>query len=185
MIRFRFVTLLLTIMLSACATQGMSAAEQRQYYRSMSNDVLEELYASKQSARAEVKSAPGYAVFSNANVNLILASFAGGYGIVRDNSNGQTTYMKMGEVGVGLGAGVKDYRVVFVFHDKATLASFIDSGWTFGGQADAAAKASDKGAAVGGEGVVNNISVYQMTKNGLALQATVKGTKYWRDSDLN
>ncbi|MBI4830092.1 MAG: hypothetical protein HY801_00750 [Candidatus Lindowbacteria bacterium] len=31
----------------------------------------------------------------------------------------------------------------------------------------------------------NDITIYQLTKSGLALQATVKGTKYWKDDDLN
>jgi hypothetical protein len=29
------------------------------------------------------------------------------------------------------------------------------------------------------------MEVYQLTKNGLALQATVQGTKYWKDKELN
>jgi len=32
---------------------------------------------------------------------------------------------------------------------------------------------------------MDNITVYQLTRSGLALQATVKGTRYWRDSRLN
>jgi hypothetical protein len=62
---------------------------------------------------------------------------------------------------------------------------FIESGWEFGAHADAAAKASDKGAAVWGEMLVDNISICQLTESGLALQATVKGTKYWKDDLLN
>jgi hypothetical protein len=49
----------------------------------------------------------------------------------------------------------------------------------------AAAKASDKGAAVGGEILVANVTIYQLTESGLALQATVKGSKYWKDDALN
>ncbi|MFO7494317.1 MAG: hypothetical protein R6X05_01630 [Desulfobacterales bacterium] len=41
------------------------------------------------------------------------------------------------------------------------------------------------GAAVGGETVFDNITIYQLTESGLALQATVKGTKYWKDGALN
>ena len=93
--------------------------------------------------------------------------------------------MKMGEVGIGLGLGVKDFRAVFVFHDAKTLERFVEHGWAFGGQADAAAKAGDKGAAVAGEAVIDNITIYQLTESGLALQATVKGTKYWKDDSLN
>lgn len=173
-------------LVAGCATnRGASPAEQREAVQNMAADVLAQLYRHKQSARAEIREAPGYAVFSNANVNVIFASFSGGYGVVHNNTTGADTYMKMGEVGVGLGAGVKDYRIVFVFHDEATMNDFVNQGWAFGGQADAAAKAGDKGGAVGGEAILDGVSVYQLTESGLALQATIKGTKYWRDRRLN
>ncbi len=133
-----------------------------------------------------IAEAPGYAVFSNANVNIIFASFGGGYGVVKNNTTGKHTYMKMGELGIGIGLGVKDFRAIFIFHDKATMNKFIESGWQVGGHADAAAVADDKGVgAVGGEVLIDNITIYQLTKTGLALQATVKGTKYWKDDELN
>jgi lipid-binding SYLF domain-containing protein len=93
--------------------------------------------------------------------------------------------MKMGEVGVGLGAGVKDFRLVLVFHTERALQRFIEQGWAFGAQADAAAKAGDKGAAVGAEASVDEVTIYQFTETGLALQATIKGTKFWVDDKLN
>jgi len=65
------------------------------------------------------------------------------------------------------------------------LTKFVNSGWQFGAQADAAAKAGDKGAAVGGEVVLDGITIYQITESGLALRATVRGTKYWKDDDLS
>ena len=45
--------------------------------------------------------------------------------------------MKMGSAGVGVGMGVKDYVVVFVFENEKGLAQFLDSGWSGSGQADA------------------------------------------------
>lgn len=180
------LVLAIALGIGACAgNRGDTPDEKRAAVQAMQQQVLGDLYAVKQSARAEVEAAPGYAVFSNANVNVILASFGGGYGVVHDNRSGADTYMKMGEIGLGLGAGVKDYRIVFVFHDAATMTGFIEQGWTFGGQADAAAKAGDKGAALGGEAVLDSVSVYQLTESGLALQATVKGTRFWRDDELN
>ncbi|MFT6034138.1 MAG: lipid-binding SYLF domain-containing protein [Arenicella sp.] len=171
---------------TGCATTGNgSASEKRLIADQMHEEVLNELYLLKPDVRSQIASASGYGVFNNVNVNLLIASFGGGYGVVKDNRGGGTTYMNMAEVGVGLGAGVKDFRAVFVFHNGNTLKSFVENGWTFGAQADAAAKASDKGAAVAGEAVVNGISIYQLTKSGLALQATVKGTKFWRDSEMN
>ena len=138
----------------------------------MKNDTLSELYKLKPQTKSMISKAPGYAVFSNANVNIIFASFGGGYGVVKNNKTGKHTYMKMGEVGVGLGLGVKDFRAIFIFHDIATLNKFIESGWQFGAHADAAAVADDKGVgAVGGEAVIDNITIYQLTKTGLALKA--------------
>ena len=105
--------------------------------------------------------------------------------MVRDNRSGKDRYMKMGEVGVGLGAGVKDFRLVLVFHTAEAMQRFIQQGWAFGAQADAAAKAGDKGGAVGAEASVDDVTIYQFTEAGLALQATIKGTKFWLDTELN
>lgn len=164
---------------------GTTPAEKRQSILKMKDEVLTELFKLKPDVRAQIKKAPGYAVFSNVNVNIIFASFGGGYGLAKENAAGKITYMQMGEVGVGLGAGVKDFRVVMIFHTKTALLDFIEKGWAFGGNVDAAAKASDKGGAVGAEVTINDVTIYQLTESGLALQATIKGTKYWKDSELN
>ena len=174
------------VSITGCATtKGTTAAEKRSAIETMQSEVLTELYAEKPDVRAQIANAEGYAVFSNVNISLLLASFGGGFGVVKDNRFAKTTYMKMGEVGVGLGAGVKDFRIVMVFHSKAALDQFTEKGWTFGAQADAAAKASDKGGAVGGEASIKNVTIYQLTQSGLALQATIKGTKFWKDTALN
>ena len=180
-----FATLSLISLGGCSTTTDATVTQKRQAVQTMNDKVLTELFALKPSVRSQINSAPGYAVFDNANVNLILASFGGGYGVVTDNQTGQQTYMKMAEVGLGLGAGIKDFRVVFVFHNEAVMSRFVEKGWAFGAQADAAAKAGDKGAAKGGEVTVDNITIYQLTESGFALQATVKGTKYWKDDELN
>lgn len=178
--------LFLMVVLGGCATTGgVTPEEKRQSILKMKNEVLTNLYKVKPDVRAQISSAPGYAVFSNANINIILASFGGGYGVVKNNQSGANTYMKMGEVGIGIGLGAKDFRLVFVFHTNDSMTRFIEKGWAFGAQADAAAKSSDKGAAVGGELTVDNMTIYQLTETGLALQATVKGTKFWKDESLN
>lgn len=181
------IIVILALIISGCATigGGSTPQEQRQSILNMKNDVLSDLYKIKPDVRAQIANAPGYAVFSNANINIVLASFGGGYGVVKNNNTGRHTYMKMGEVGFGIGLGAKDFRLVFVFHGKDSMNRFIESGWAFGAQADAAAKASDKGTAVGGEITVDNMTIYQMTETGLALQATVKGTRFWKDETLN
>jgi hypothetical protein len=50
---------------------------------------------------------------------------------------------------------------------------------------DAAAKTSNDGGATNAGATMGAVEVYQFTKQGLALQATVQGTKYWKDESLN
>jgi len=178
--------MVLALFIGGCATTGgTTPAEQRQSILSMKNEVLTNLYKLKPDVKAQISRAPGYAVFSNANVHLLFASFGGGYGVAKNNNSGQYTYMKMGEVGMGLGLGVKDFRAVFVFNTAESMNNFVEKGWVFGAQADVAVKAGDNGAAAGGEVTIDNITIYQLTESGLALQATIKGTKYWKDEKLN
>lgn len=184
----KILTIVLALLLSACSATGLGRGtpeEQRQGIQNMRQDVLTELYQIKPDTQAQLANAAGHAVFSNANINVIFASFGGGFGVVHDNGSNQDTYMRMGEVGIGIGAGVKDFRAVFVFHDTEALRRFLDVGISVGGQADAAAKAGDLGAAAAGEAVLDNVSIYQLTQSGLALQATIKGTYYWEAGDLN
>ena len=43
----------------------------------------------------------------------------------------------------------------------------------------------NKGGAAGAVTVAPCIDLYQITENGLALQATIRGTKYFKNDDLN
>ena len=169
-----------------CALNSLkSPAEKRQYILDMKDETLRQLYREKPGARNVIQKAVGYAVFSNANVNVIIASFSGGYGVAINNHTGRKTYMRMGEVGLGLGLGVKDFRVIIVFHTRRSMRRFVNNGWNFGGQLDAAAKASDKGEAYTGEALIGGMTIYHITKTGLALQALLKGTRFWKDKELN
>jgi lipid-binding SYLF domain-containing protein len=165
-----------------------TADEKRADIRKMRDDVLSEFYARQPELKARVRDAAGYAVFSNVGVNIVFASFAGGHGVVvkRGMFKDEEKFMRMGSAGIGLGLGVKDFRALFIFTEKRKLDDFIVKGWDFGGQADAAAKSEKKGDAIGDSGsFTKGVEIYQLTKNGIVLQATLQGTKYWKDDDLN
>lgn len=172
---------------AGCGPRGnLTVEEKRDKYVEMEKATLARLYKESPGTKEKVAKAAGHATFANANVNLILASAGGGYGSVVDNATGKRTYMKMALGGVGLGLGVKDYRVVMIFKDKATLDNFVENGWDVGAHADAAAKAGETGGEISGEGDIRSgIEVFSMTESGLALQATIAGTKYWKDDKLN
>jgi lipid-binding SYLF domain-containing protein len=187
-VRLSILSVVIGIFISCLPVQAHaeSPAAKRQEIRKMRSETLAKLYKIHPAARSDVNGSVGYAVFSNIGVNLILLSAAGGSGVAHDNSTGRDTYMKMVSGGIGLGLGVKDFRGVFVFHDHKAFHQFVDSGWEATAQADAAAKSGEKGgAAAGAITVAPGVDLYQITENGLALQATIQGTKYYKDDDLN
>ena len=160
--------------------------EKRDKTRKMAAETLQDLYKLEPTSQVMIQKSAGYAVFDNMGVNVLLLSTARGSGIAVNTKTKQETFMKMASAGAGLGAGVKDYRVVFVFQNDKALDQFLESGWSGSAQADAAAKAGEKGGAYSGaEEVAPGVWIYQITKNGLALQATLQGTKYYKDDDLN
>lgn len=159
-------------------------AEERAEVDKMTSKALSELYKVQPQARNEIANAKGYAVFGNFGMNLLLLSTANGAG--KAVSGGKSTYMKMYSGGVGIGLGVKKYYGIFIFKTTKAYNNFVEDGWQAGGQADAAAKDNKQGGSV--EGAISispDITFYQVTKKGLAAQATIQGTKYWKDKDLN
>jgi len=174
-------------MSSGCTSaQGTTVKDKKLYIAELRETVLDDMVEKHPEIKEKIKNAPGYGVFSNVNVNVILLSAGNGYGVVVDNTTKKKTYMKMALGGVGLGLGVKDFRQLIIFKTQKALDTFVDKGWEFGAHADAAAKAGDKGGAVGTAGdITSGMEIYQVTEAGLALQATVSAAKYWKDNELN
>jgi len=182
----KMIHVLLTLLFCGTLSYAESVAEQRKSINNDSQETLTMLYKAYPSSKNDIKQAYGYATFSNIGVNLVFFSAEGGSGVAVNQKTGKKIYMKMASGGVGIGLGVKDFRAIFVFDNKDVLESFVNSGWEANAQADAAAKSDAKGGALEGAITVQpGMRLYKLTKNGLALQATIQGTKYWKDGDLN
>lgn len=150
------------------------------------NEVLKKLYKYDPKAKKMIKRSYGYATFTNLGVNLLFFSAEGGKGLAYNNKTKKYTYMNMASGGVGFGLGVKDFRIIFLFQTKKVFDNFVNSGWEANAQADAAAKVGKDGGAINAAiTVAPGIRLYKLTENGLAIQATIQGTKYWKDGDLN
>jgi hypothetical protein len=199
--------------------KGDDVAQKQATVRKQSAAMIAQLVATNPEVNEKLKKAAGYATFSQVNVNLLLLSTANGYGMVVNNQTGKDTFMRMASLGYGVGAGVRDLRVIFIFNSPSVMRQFVDQGWQFGGQADLSAKYQNTGvsadqsmkaginfkdgtiattgstdlsaranpqdAAGTNVALPTGTEVYQLTESGVSLQATVAGTKYWRDSQLN
>ena len=163
-----------------------SKEESRADVRKGAQSALDALYKAQPAARKVVESAAGYAAFSNFGMKILFAGGGSGKGIAVNNKTQATTFMKMAEVQAGLGFGAKKFQLVWVFETEKALNDFVNAGWELSAQATAAAKTGDKGTSYQGAVAVSpGIWLYQLTGDGLALELTAKGTKYFKDGDLN
>lgn len=168
------------------AHAGSREDEARDDIRKATNETLNALYKAQPSARNAVAKSAGYAVFSNFGMKIFLAGGGTGKGMAVDNGTKTATFMKMVEVQAGLGIGIKKFRLVWVFQNKSDFDAFVNSGWELGAQATATAKAADTGGGLAGAmSIKPGVYLYQLTDDGLAVELTAKGTKYYKDDDLN
>ena len=198
--------------------KGGTDEEKRQTVRKQRDEMLADLFKAQPKLKERLEKAAGYASFKQSDINLFLLASGHGYGMLVDNKTGKETIMRVASLGGGVGLGVKDLRVVFIFHDPKVMRSFIEQGWQLGGKADASAKYEDTGLSAE-QNVKGNVDfkqgtvvtgsstdaragteakdaqamnlalggameIYQFTKSGVSLQATVAGTKYWKDKKL-
>jgi len=107
---------------------------------------------------------------------------AGGTGVAMRKNGSNPVYMHMGSAGVGLGAGLENYKFVILFENEDVYKRFVEGEWSAGATAQAAA--GRDGAGVVGK-FNNGVAVYHITDKGLIAQADVQGVKFWPSDKLN
>lgn len=174
-----FVLFLSTV--SATSVEGQKAE-----LRQKTVTTLDQLYQKQPKARYAIEHAAGYAVFNNTGFQLGLLGTAHGRGLAANNITGQEVFMNMKQYQAGLGLGIKEYAVIFVFSNQDAWNTFVNKGWSFGGQATAVADDGVNGDSMEGAfQVAPGTWLYQMATKGLSAELTVGGTNYYKDKDLN
>ena len=163
-----------------------TVAQQREDILKKNQEILTNHYKAQPKAKVVIEKAIGYATFSNFGMKILIAGGGTGSGVVINRDSKKPIYMEMAEVQAGLGLGIKSFQNIFVFQTQAALNDFVDSGWTFGGQTTLSAKYQSNGEAYqDAVTVANGVLMYQLTDSGLAAEITGKGTKYYKNTDLN
>lgn len=181
-----FAALILSTALPQAASAASKADDARADIRKATTETLNTLYKTQPSARDVIAKSAGYAVFSNFGMKIFLAGGGTGKGVAVNSKTKAETFMKMVEIQAGLGIGIKKFRLVWVFQNKSDFDAFVNSGWELGAQATATAQTADKGGGLAGAmSIKPGVYLYQITDDGLAAELTAKGTKYYKDDDLN
>ena len=155
-------------------------AERRQEILDMSKNAIADLRKDA-SAKELVDDAYGHAVFDTTKGGFIVTG-AGGTGVAMRKNGSDPVYMHMGSGGVGLGAGLENYKFIVLFENEDVYERFIEGEWSAGATAQAAA--GREGAAAIGK-FNNGVAVYHITDKGLIAQADVQGVRFWPSDRLN
>ncbi len=145
----------------------------------MAKESLDALLAESAAARQRYQKSELYAVFDTTKVGALVTG-AGGSGVAVDPGNNQCTYMHMGAGGLGLGAGIQQYKLVFLFADHDTFKHFVDGSWDGNTTAEAVAGKAAKDAV---SNFADKTTVYQVNDKGLVAQADVTLMRFWKDHD--
>jgi lipid-binding SYLF domain-containing protein len=171
---------------SFAATSQEKIDKERAEIDNLSVKALYNLYEKVPSAENVINNCYAYATLSNTGMKLGLFGDAHGRGLAVNNTTGEKVYMRMKELGLGIGLGIKEYDLIFVIGTEQAWKAFISGDIKFASSADASASDGQAGGAVEGASIAaNGIWVYQMTKKGLSLDASIKGTKIYADKKLN
>jgi lipid-binding SYLF domain-containing protein len=182
--RLAFFAVLLGGSTIAAATD--SPDEARAKVRQVSSEVLERLYKAQPSSRKAIADSKGFATFSKWGLTLGVVGGGIGKGLAVSKPSGKETFMRYVEGSAGFGLGIKKYDLVFVFLTEKARTEFIEQGWEYSGQATAAATDGSGGIAIDGAiSVSPGVWLFQNTSKGLIAEIGIKGTKYYKDPNLN
>ena len=171
----------LSIFAAGAAQAQDDAAERRAELDANANETLQRMYSSVEGSKALFDEAAGYAVFSATKAGFGISG-GGGSGVAVDKGAGEAVYMKMAMGGVGFTYGAEQYDVVMLFQNTDRLKAFIDGGWDAGAAAEASAGGNS---AAAGAAFIDGAAVFTLTGTGAMASASVSGTRFWVDEDLN
>ncbi len=183
---FMAVLMMCLMTATAFAANPEKIQKERTEIEELSEKALQNLYAKVPSAERVIENCYAYATLSNTGMKLGIFGDAHGRGLAINNETGERLYMRMKEMGLGLGLGVKEYDLIFVIGTEAAWNSFISGDIKFASAAEAAASDGVTGDSIEGASIAaKGVWVYQITKKGLTLDASIKGTKIYPDKKLN
>ena len=185
---FAMLTVLLCLLTAttALAASKNSVAEQRKQIDQLSAKTLEKLYAEYPHAQRIINECYAWATLANSGVKVLFIGSSHGRGVAVNNQTGERVYLRMKELSAGLGLGAKEYNLIFLLNTREAWENFIIGKTRFGASAGASADDGVSGGSIeGAEYVAPGVWVFQMTTKGLTLEATLKGTKIYKDKKLN
>ena len=181
------------LLLSGCQSTGKDGkpltqaeiVQKRQATMQMATTGLDALIKQNPKIKEDIEKAPGYAVFSTTNVNVVLIVVARGEGVLYDKRRKEPVFMQALKTGEGLGAGYQDQYQIVIFKTTSAIDQFLLT--SIDGQKGGIDVDANFSAGSGGtiRSFNPDITFYTVGLSGYDLQANYGGTLYLVDQQLN
>lgn len=164
-------------------TDEATPEETRAELDAMAAATLDRLFADNPEAQTLFEESAGYAVFDSRRLSLgISAGYGRGVAVNRLTETRDYMNMGTGGFGVSIGFGGYEQQMVALFETEPLFEDFVRNGYDATAETGAMFGDVDTDQRVR---FVDGRTVFVLTKKGWKLAASVAGTKYWRDADLN
>jgi len=170
---FASLILLLTLLLSGCATAPGSDRE-RETLRVKAEQALQTARYTDSTLAPLLDSALGYAVYPSVGKGGVGVGGAYGRGILYENGVA-TGYTDLSQATIGFQLGGQKYTEILVFNRQQALDRFKFDELTFTSQATAVALKSGAGA---NAKFKNGVAVFTFGEQGLMLEAAIGGQNF-------
>ena len=159
--------------------------QKRQATIEMAKTGLDALIKQNPKVKEEIEKAPGYAVFSATNINVVLIVIARGEGVLYDKRRKEPVFMQDLKTGEGLGAGYQTQYQIVIFKTTSAIDQFLLT--SIDGQKGGIDVDANFSAGSGGtiRSFNPDITIYTVGLSGYDLQANYGGTLYLVDQQLN
>jgi lipid-binding SYLF domain-containing protein len=189
----KLILIICALVLAGCQSTGSDGKplteqeilQKRQATLAMSRTGLDALIKKNSAIKNEIEAAPGYAVFSTTNVNVVLLVLARGEGVLFDKRRSEPVFMEAMKTGEGVGAGYQNQYQIIIFKNTEAIDQFLLT--SIDGQHGG--MDVDANFSAGSGGTVRSfnpyITIYTVGLSGYDLQANYGGTLYLVDQHLN
>ncbi len=163
-------------------------AQNRKELEKMAEQTISQLRQQNKNAEQALDQAYGFAVFDTTKGGAIVTGVGGtgvamtSAGLKSREASSNETFMHVGGAGVGLTAGLSNYKLILLFKNEKTYNDFTRGEWTGASSAQATA---GKSGAQSEAAWHNGVEVYRMTDGGLIAGVDVSGLKFWPSDKLN
>jgi lipid-binding SYLF domain-containing protein len=159
-----------------------NVAQEREKLVDMAKMTIDHLRMTRPEAARLLDDAYGYAVFDTTKGGLIVTGVGGTGVAMKIKGKNEPTFMHVGGAGVGLGAGLENYKLALLFHDQKVYDEFVAGEWNASASAQAAAGREGHAEEANWE---NGVAMFRVTDAGLIAQIDVSGLKFWSSDKLN